>query len=56
MLCQKCNFWVDCSDEQGVRGFCLRRDLFTYTGTDRCSDFSEGEPMPVEEFDNWGCV
>ena len=46
-LCRKCNFWVDCDS----KGFCLMRDLFTYTDESECQDYAEGEPMKEKEYE-----
>lgn len=46
-LCRKCNFWVDC----GAKGFCLVRDLFTYTDESECQDYAEGKPMKEKEYE-----
>lgn len=46
-LCRKCNLWVDC----GVKGFCLVRNLFTYTDKSECKDYAKGEPMKEKEYE-----
>ena len=46
-LCRKCNFWVDC----GAKGFCLMRDLFTYTDESECKDYAKGEPLKEKEYE-----
>ena len=48
--CAHCKKWVDC----GAKGFCLAKDLFTYTELPECStclDYVEGEPITEDEFE-----
>lgn len=55
MKCEKCNNWVDCQYEEREKGFCLCKDLFTYTklsDKEYCEDFVPGVPTPAEDFDN----
>ena len=43
--------WVDCK----TKGFCLCKDLFTYTKLLECSscpDYVEGKPVTEEEFES----
>lgn len=47
ILCKSCICWVDCGD----KGFCLCRDLFTYTNETECEDYSDGEPSTEEEWE-----
>jgi hypothetical protein len=50
--CSHCTKWVDCK----TKGFCLVRDLFTYTDIEEeedCPDFVDGEPQTEEEFENY---
>ena len=48
--CSHCTKWVDCK----TKGFCLVRDLFTYTNIEEkenCPDFVDGEPITENEFE-----
>ena len=48
--CSHCKKWVDC----GSKGFCLCKDLFTYTELLECAscpDYVEGEPITEDEFE-----
>jgi len=48
--CSHCIKWVDC----GAKGFCLCKDLFTYTELEEdetCPDYSEGTPITEDEFE-----
>ena len=47
ILCRHCCHWVDCK----TNGFCLDRDLFTYTEETECSDYLEGVPMTESEYE-----
>lgn len=54
MKCEKCNNWVDCQYKEKGKGFCLCRDLFTYTKLDDdeyCEDFVLGKPMSDDEYE-----
>ena len=60
VLCAKCACWVDCSTSQKVYGFCLSKDLFTYTKvktTENCIDYVEGNPLTEKEYESYnkGC-
>ena len=49
--CSHCTKWVDCK----TKGFCLVRDLFTYTDIEEeedCPDFVDGEPITEDEFES----
>ena len=53
ILCLTCAAWVDCGErEKKPWGFCLARDLFTYTAETRCTEYSEGKPITEDEFEN----
>lgn len=53
VLCKTCSKWVDCKNNDNVKlGFCLIKDLYTFTECESCDDYSEGKPMTEEEFDN----
>lgn len=55
VLCETCNFWVDCTREDNKpHGFCICRDLFTYTYETRCKDYAKGTPISEDDFENWG--
>ena len=48
--CSHCTKWVACK----TKGFCLVRDLFTYTNIEEeedCPDFVDGEPITEDEFE-----
>ena len=48
--CSHCIKWVDCK----TKGFCLVKDLFTYTELEEdavCHDYVEGEPITEDEFE-----
>ena len=48
--CSHCTKWVDCKN----KGFCLVKDLFTYTEEEEdssCPDFVDGTPIPEDEFE-----
>ena len=48
--CSHCKKWVDCT----TKGFCLVKDLFTYTEVAEdsvCPDYVEGEPVTEDEFE-----
>ena len=51
MLCCKCMYWVNCTKEDEIDGFCLTEDLFTHTKKTECKDFMEGKPMTEKEFE-----
>lgn len=51
ILCKTCNFWVDCSHDGKLHGFCLMRDLFTYTCRRECRDYAKGTPMKEKEYE-----
>ena len=54
ILCKFCAHWVDCGEKGGEPwGFCVFRDLYTYTAYTRCGDYDRGEPMTEAEFE--GC-
>jgi len=47
--CAHCRIWVDC----GAKGFCLLKDLFTYTELEEgatCEDYEKGKPLTEEEY------
>ena len=49
--CSHCTKWVDC----GAKGFCLCKDLFTYTELLECAscpDYVEGTPITEDEFES----
>ena len=49
--CSHCTKWVECK----TKGFCLVKDLFTYTELEEdavCPDFVEGEPQTEEEYES----
>lgn len=53
ILCLTCAAWVDCGErENKPRGFCLTRDLFTYTAEIRCNDYIKGNPVTEKEFES----
>lgn len=53
VLCYTCNCWVDCGQKDGERyGFCLCKDLYTYTRSVSCSDYVKDEPLTEEAFEN----
>jgi hypothetical protein len=52
ILCKKCLFWVDCSKENKVEGFCLCRDLYSITAETECADYENGEPMTEQEYED----
>lgn len=48
--CSHCTKWVDCK----TKGFCLTKDLFTYTELEedaQCPEYVEGTPITEEEFE-----
>lgn len=48
--CSHCCRWVDCK----TKGFCLAKDLFTYTELEEdaeCPEYQEGKPIPEDEFE-----
>ena len=48
--CSHCTKWVDCT----TKGFCLAKDLFTYTELEEdavCPDYAEGTPITEDEFE-----
>lgn len=52
ILCKSCVFWVNCSKpDKKNYGFCLVRDLFTYTAKTKCSDYTKGKPMTEQEYE-----
>ena len=52
ILCRTCNIWVDCGKKDGKpHGFCLARDLFTYTEETECMDYSKGQPSTEAEYE-----
>lgn len=60
VLCAKCARWVDCSTTKNVIGFCLDRDLFTYTKiltSESCPEYLEGNPLTEKEYESYnkGC-
>lgn len=60
VLCAKCACWVDCSKNGKAKGFCLSKDLFTYTKIPLsviCPDYVEGNPITEKEYElyNKGC-
>ena len=49
--CSHCTKWVECK----TKGFCLVKDLFTYTELEEdafCPDYVEGTPQTEEEFES----
>lgn len=55
-LCIHCLKWVNCDsegDSKSPYGFCLVKDLYTYTACERCSDYTEGEPFTESEFETF---
>ncbi len=53
VLCTHCTWWVNCPrEENAVHGFCLLKDLFTYTAEKECSEHSEGLPLSEEEYED----
>lgn len=48
MICDRCALWVE--TETG-HGFCVVRDLFTYTNESECEGFIEGKPSTIEEWE-----
>ena len=54
VLCKSCILWCDCGVKCGKpNGFCLCRDLFTYTARTECGEYQKGEPFTEEEFDRY---
>ena len=53
ILCKTCLFWVDCSTEDKVDGFCLGKDLYTHTAETECSDYESGEPMSEQQYEDY---
>ncbi len=54
ILCKKCTSWVDCGEKENLPfGFCLKKDLFSYTAETKCSMYLEGTPMSEQEFENY---
>ena len=54
ILCKSCAHWVDCGERDGKPwGFCISRDLYTYTSCTRCGDYDRGEPMTEAEFEGY---
>lgn len=48
--CSHCIKWVDCK----TKGFCLAKDLFTYTELAECAscpDYVEGKPYTESEWE-----
>lgn len=52
ILCHTCNSWVDCGSDDEKKGFCLCKDLFTYTSETSCRDYTKDKPITIEEFEN----
>lgn len=53
-ICMVCAKWVDCDKMKLLDkpfGFCLTRDLFTYTAETECGDYLNGIPFSEEEFE-----
>ena len=54
ILCTSCNWWCDCGKKDGKPwGFCFYEPLFTYTARTKCADYSKGNPMAEEEYENY---
>lgn len=56
VICETCRLWVKCkaSDKAKVaesHGFCVVRDLFTYTAETKCKDHQKGEPMSEKDWE-----
>ncbi len=53
VLCKKCICWVDCGEkEKRPYGFCLSKDLFTYTAETKCGNFIKGVPFTEAEWED----
>ncbi len=51
-LCESCIAWVKCKNKDNSEyGFCLLRDLFTYTAETQCNDYIKGNPLTEEEYE-----
>lgn len=51
--CHTCEYWV-CCDEKKKLGFCLLRNLYTFTKSYHCKEHFEGEYMLLSEFKEYG--
>ena len=51
-ICQTCCNWVDCTKTK-PEGFCLLKDLFTYTAEKKCLEYKEGKPLTEEEWEDF---
>lgn len=50
ILCRTCCHWVDCGEKDGEpHGFCVMRDLYTYTAYTQCAEYLEGELIDESE-------
>lgn len=56
VLCKSCLCWIDC-DPKGRKGkpygFCLCRDLFSYTAETECKDYVNGTPSTDKEWEDY---
>lgn len=52
ILCNECSTWVDCGIKNNKPyGFCLQKDLFTYTAETQCSAYIKGTPISELEYE-----
>lgn len=49
-LCHSCTAWVDCSEKDKLHGFCLCKELYTYTLEKHCNDYVKN-PLIEENFE-----